>query len=191
MIQRAKILGYGDYQIRNVTISRVTMWKDLDTTYSPLGIFFDSNLEVAFYMTASSLICLLSKASKIKSWLWHRRLPHLNFGEINHLAIHGPCSSGPALHEMTPVTISSGLMPNPPSSTPFIPPLRTNWDLLFQPLFNELLTPPPTIDHPTPKVIALIAEVVAQEPAVSTGSPSSTTVDSRMPPSPINSQTTP
>ncbi|GJY24663.1 hypothetical protein Tco_0398321 [Tanacetum coccineum] len=26
---------------------------------------------------------------------------------------------GPALHEMTPVTISSGLVPNPPSSTPF------------------------------------------------------------------------
>ncbi|GKF62369.1 hypothetical protein Tco_0182423 [Tanacetum coccineum] len=82
---------------------------------------------------------------------------------------------------MTPVTISSGLVPNPPSSTPFIPPLRTNWDLLFQPLFNELLTPPPTIDHPTPKVIALIAEVVAQEPAVSTGSPSSTTVDQDAP----------
>ncbi|GJZ38466.1 integrase, catalytic region, zinc finger, CCHC-type containing protein [Tanacetum coccineum] len=32
----AKIMGYGDYQIGNVTISRVTMWKDLDITYSPL-----------------------------------------------------------------------------------------------------------------------------------------------------------
>ncbi|GKC67466.1 hypothetical protein Tco_1100064, partial [Tanacetum coccineum] len=31
---------------------------------------------------------------------------------------------GPALHEMTPATISSGLVPNPPPSTPFIPPLR-------------------------------------------------------------------
>ncbi|GKD65651.1 retrovirus-related pol polyprotein from transposon TNT 1-94 [Tanacetum coccineum] len=38
---------------------------------------------------ASSLICLLSKASKTKSWLWHRRLYHLNFGSINHLARHG------------------------------------------------------------------------------------------------------
>ncbi|GJX91205.1 retrovirus-related pol polyprotein from transposon TNT 1-94 [Tanacetum coccineum] len=34
-------------------------------------------------------ICLLSKASKTKSWLWHRRLCHLNFGTINHLARHG------------------------------------------------------------------------------------------------------
>nr|GEY66877.1 hypothetical protein [Tanacetum cinerariifolium] len=28
-------------------------------------------------------------ASKTKSWLWHRRLFHLNFGTINHLARHG------------------------------------------------------------------------------------------------------
>ncbi|GJX73098.1 retrovirus-related pol polyprotein from transposon TNT 1-94 [Tanacetum coccineum] len=38
---------------------------------------------------ASSPICLLSKASKTKSWLWHRRLSHLNFAVINHLARHG------------------------------------------------------------------------------------------------------
>nr|GEV93286.1 hypothetical protein [Tanacetum cinerariifolium] len=37
-------------------------------------------------MMKSSLICLLSKASKTKSWLWHRRLNHLNFGTINDLA---------------------------------------------------------------------------------------------------------
>nr|GEX37879.1 retrovirus-related Pol polyprotein from transposon TNT 1-94 [Tanacetum cinerariifolium] len=29
-----------------------------------------------------------SKTSKTKSWLWHRRLSHLNFGIINHLAKH-------------------------------------------------------------------------------------------------------
>nr|GFB54229.1 integrase, catalytic region, zinc finger, CCHC-type, peptidase aspartic, catalytic [Tanacetum cinerariifolium] len=37
-------------------------------------------------MMVSSPTCLLSKASKIKSWLWNRRLSHLNFGAINHLA---------------------------------------------------------------------------------------------------------
>nr|GEY85717.1 hypothetical protein [Tanacetum cinerariifolium] len=36
-------------------------------------------------MMKSSPICLLSKASKHKSWLWHRRLNHLNFGTINDL----------------------------------------------------------------------------------------------------------
>nr|GEX08476.1 retrovirus-related Pol polyprotein from transposon TNT 1-94 [Tanacetum cinerariifolium] len=93
--------------------------------------------------------------------------------------------SGPALHEMTPATISSGLVPNPTSSTPFVPPSRTDWDLLFQPLFDELLTPPPSVDHPAPKVIAPITEVVTSEPAESTGSPSLTTVNQDVP-SPSN-----
>ncbi|GKB22409.1 retrovirus-related pol polyprotein from transposon TNT 1-94 [Tanacetum coccineum] len=63
----AKILGYGDYQIGNVTISRVYYVEGLGPT---------------------SPICLLLKASKTKSWLWHRHLSHLNFGAINHLARH-------------------------------------------------------------------------------------------------------
>ncbi|GJY39151.1 retrovirus-related pol polyprotein from transposon TNT 1-94 [Tanacetum coccineum] len=99
-------------------------------------------------------------------------------------------NSRPALHEMTPATISSGLVPNPPPSTPFVPPLRSDWDFLFQPMFDELLTPPPSVDHPSPEVIALIAEVVAPEPAASTGLPSSTTVDQDAP-SPSNFKTTP
>ncbi|GKG62788.1 hypothetical protein Tco_0636519, partial [Tanacetum coccineum] len=57
-------------------------------------------------------------------------------------------SSGPALHEMTPATISSGLVPNPPPSTPFVPPSRSDWAVLFQPMFDELLTHPPSIDNP-------------------------------------------
>ncbi|GJX55996.1 retrovirus-related pol polyprotein from transposon TNT 1-94 [Tanacetum coccineum] len=406
----AKILGYGDYQIGNVTISRVYYVEGLRHNLFSVGQFCDSNLEVAFRqhtcfirnlegvdlltgsrgnnlytlslgdMMASSPICLLSKASKTKSWLWHRRLSHLNFGAINHLARHGlvrglpklkfekdhlcsacamgkskkkphkpksedtnqeklyllhmdlcgpmrvasingkktdngtefvnqtlreyyekigishetsvarspqqngvverrnrtlieaartmliyakallflwaeavatTCytqnrsiirlrhgktpyellhdkppdlsffhvfgalcyptndsenlgklqpkadigifigyaptkkafriynrrtrriietihvdfdeltamasehsSSGPALHEMTPATISSGLVPNPPPSTPFVPPSRTDWDILFQPMFDELLTPPPSVDLPAPEVIA-------------------------------------
>nr|GEV39310.1 hypothetical protein [Tanacetum cinerariifolium] len=40
-------------------------------------------------MMQSSLICLLYKASKNKSWLWHQRLSHLNFGAINDLAKQG------------------------------------------------------------------------------------------------------
>nr|GEU84104.1 integrase, catalytic region, zinc finger, CCHC-type, peptidase aspartic, catalytic [Tanacetum cinerariifolium] len=37
-------------------------------------------------MMMSSPIFLLSKASKNKSWIWHRRLNHLNFETINDLA---------------------------------------------------------------------------------------------------------
>nr|GEW92833.1 hypothetical protein [Tanacetum cinerariifolium] len=63
-------------------------------------------------------------------------------------------------------------------------------DILFQPLFDELLTLSPSVDHLTPKVITLIAEVVAPEPAASTDSPSSTNVNQDAP-SPSNSKTTP
>nr|GEU44146.1 reverse transcriptase domain-containing protein [Tanacetum cinerariifolium] len=70
----------------------------------------------------------------------------------------------PPLHEMTPATISSGLVPNPPPLTP--------------------------VDLPAPKVIDPIAEVVAPEPAASIGSPSSTTIDQDAP-SPSNSQILP
>ncbi|GKF60190.1 retrovirus-related pol polyprotein from transposon TNT 1-94 [Tanacetum coccineum] len=37
----------------------------------------------------SSPICLVSKASKTKSWLWNRRLSHLNFDYITFLAKQG------------------------------------------------------------------------------------------------------
>ncbi|GJR13310.1 retrovirus-related pol polyprotein from transposon TNT 1-94 [Tanacetum coccineum] len=40
-------------------------------------------------MMQSSPICLLSKASRTKSWLWHQRLSHLNIGYINELAKQG------------------------------------------------------------------------------------------------------
>ncbi|GKA73673.1 hypothetical protein Tco_0779975, partial [Tanacetum coccineum] len=113
---------------------------------------------------------------------------HVDFDELTAMASEHS-SSGPALHEMTPATISSGLVPNPPPSTPFVPPSRTDWDILFQPMFDELLTPLPSVDLPAPEVIAQIDEVVAPVPAESTGSPSSTTVDQDAP-SPSNSQTT-
>ncbi|GJY50221.1 retrovirus-related pol polyprotein from transposon TNT 1-94 [Tanacetum coccineum] len=115
----AKILGYSDYQIGNVMISRVYYVEGLEHNLFSVGQLCDSNLEVAFqqhtyficnlegvdlltgsrgknlyilslgYMMASSPICLLLNASKTKYWLWHRRLSHLNFGAINHLARHG------------------------------------------------------------------------------------------------------
>nr|GFC58846.1 retrovirus-related Pol polyprotein from transposon TNT 1-94 [Tanacetum cinerariifolium] len=44
------------------------------------------------------------------------------------------------------------------SSTPYVPPLRNDWDLLFQPMFDELLNPPPSVDHQAAQVIAPIAK---------------------------------
>ncbi|GJW40636.1 retrovirus-related pol polyprotein from transposon TNT 1-94 [Tanacetum coccineum] len=110
------IMGYGDYVIGESVISRVYYVEGLGHNLFFVGQFYDSDLEVAFRkhscyvrdkdgvelikgscgfnlytiliegMMKSSPICLLSKASKNKSWLWHRRLNHLNFGTINDLA---------------------------------------------------------------------------------------------------------
>nr|GEV69946.1 hypothetical protein [Tanacetum cinerariifolium] len=114
---------------------------------------------------------------------------HVDFDELATMASK-QSSSRPALHEMTSVKISSGLVPNPTSSTPFVPPSRIDWDMLFQPLFDELLTPLHGVDHPASEVIASTAKVGALEPAALTGSPSSIRVDQDAP-LPSNSQTTP
>ncbi|GKE87962.1 hypothetical protein Tco_1565437 [Tanacetum coccineum] len=98
-------------------------------------------------------------------------------------------SSGPALHEMTPATIGSGLMPNPHPLTPFVPPLRTDWDMMFQPLFDEFLNLSASVDHPAPEVVSPSNEVIAPVLADSIGSPLLTAVDQDAP-SPSNSQTT-
>ncbi|GKD72966.1 retrovirus-related pol polyprotein from transposon TNT 1-94 [Tanacetum coccineum] len=123
----AAIMGYEDLQIRNILISRVYYVEGLGHNLFSVGQFCDSDLEVAFRkhtcfvrnlegvdllsgsrgsnlytismedMMKSSPICLLSKASKIKSWLWHRRLSHLNFGTINQLAKEGLVKGLPKL----------------------------------------------------------------------------------------------
>nr|GEZ37871.1 copia protein [Tanacetum cinerariifolium]GEZ38159.1 copia protein [Tanacetum cinerariifolium] len=339
----AKIMGYGDYYIRNVINSRVYFVEGLGHNLFFVGQFCDSDLEVAFRqhtyfirnlevidllfgsqgnnlytlslgdMMKSSSICLPSKASKTKSWLWHRRLSHLNFGAINYLARQGlvwglpklkfekdhlcsACAMGKSkkkshkpksedtnqekvyfLHmdlygpmrvesvngkktdirtefvnqslrkyyEQVGISHETSIARSPQqngvverSNRTLIEAARTMliyarallflWaeavatfrtrsscndsynklfitraktyffnticihrqDMLFQPLFDELLSLPPSVDHQAPKVIAPIAEVVAPEHAGSTGSPSSTTVDQDAP-SPSKSQSTP
>nr|GEY79925.1 retrovirus-related Pol polyprotein from transposon TNT 1-94 [Tanacetum cinerariifolium] len=110
------IMGYGDYVVGESVISRVYYVEGLGRNLFSVGQLCDSDLEVAFKkhscyvrdtngvdlikgsrgsnlytisiedMMKSSLICLLSKASKNKSWLWHRCLNHLNFRTTNDLA---------------------------------------------------------------------------------------------------------
>ncbi|GJX81960.1 retrovirus-related pol polyprotein from transposon TNT 1-94 [Tanacetum coccineum] len=114
---------------------------------------------------------------------------NVDFDELTAMASEHS-SSGPALHEITPATIGLRLVPNPHPSTPFVPPSQTDWDMLFQPLFDEFFNPSPSVDHPAPEVVAPSNEVIAPVLADLNGSPSSTTVDQDAP-SLSNSQTTP
>nr|GFB97350.1 hypothetical protein [Tanacetum cinerariifolium] len=82
---------------------------------------------------------------------------HVDFDELTVMASEQG-NSGPALHEMTPGTISSGLVHTTSPSTSYVPPSRTDWDLLFQPMFDELLNPPPSGVNQAPEAIAPIVE---------------------------------
>nr|GEW29074.1 retrovirus-related Pol polyprotein from transposon TNT 1-94 [Tanacetum cinerariifolium] len=113
---------------------------------------------------------------------------HVDFDELTAMASE-QSSSGPALNDMTPGTISSGLVRTSSSSTSYVPPSRNDWDLLFQSMFNELLNHPPSVVNQASKVIAPIAELIPQVDTDLTGSPSSTTVDQDAP-SPSKSLTT-
>nr|GEX44125.1 hypothetical protein [Tanacetum cinerariifolium] len=231
----AKIMGYGDYQIGNITISRVYFVEGLRHNLFFVGQFCDSDLEVAFRQhtcfihnleEAVATTCYTQNHSIIQLHhgktpyeLLHGKLPDLsflhvvgalcyptndseNFGKLQSKAdigifigyaptkkafrIYNRCtgriietihvdfdeltamdseqsSSGPALHEMTLATISSGLVLKSTSST--------------------------LVDPSAPEFIAPINKVIAPEPAESISSPSSTTVDQDAP-SPSKNQTT-
>ncbi|GKD21092.1 retrovirus-related pol polyprotein from transposon TNT 1-94 [Tanacetum coccineum] len=82
-----EIIGYGDYVQGNLTVCHVyyveglghNLFRDRESNFYTISI---SN------MAASSPVCLMSKSTSIKSWLWHRRVSHLNFGTINDLTKH-------------------------------------------------------------------------------------------------------
>ncbi|GKE52211.1 integrase, catalytic region, zinc finger, CCHC-type containing protein [Tanacetum coccineum] len=88
------ITGYGDYVQGNITICHVYFVEGLGHNLFSVGQFYDGARESSLYtisildMAASSPVCIISKATSTKSWLWHRRLSHLNFGTINDLTKH-------------------------------------------------------------------------------------------------------
>ncbi|GKC04410.1 retrovirus-related pol polyprotein from transposon TNT 1-94 [Tanacetum coccineum] len=240
--QVAKIMGYGDYQIGNVIISRVYYVEGLGHNLFLVGQFYESDLKVAFRkhtcfvrnlegvdllsrsrgtnlyslsigdMMASSHICLLSKATKTKSWpmlvasvngkkyilvivddysrfTWVKFLASKdaapdfiikfmkmiqvrlnatvrnirtdNGTEFVNQNLRGYYEQVGISHETsvarTPqqngvverrnctlveaARTISGLVPNPPPSAPFVPPSRHEWDLVFQPMFDEFFSP--------------------------------------------------
>ncbi|KAI3745964.1 hypothetical protein L6452_08379 [Arctium lappa] len=113
--QLSPILGYGDIIQDNITIKKVSYVEGLGHNLFSIGKFCDKGLEVNFKAKRCSVrsedgterlagkrktnlytinlskvqndshVCLLSKASMQQSWLWHRRLSHMNFRYINKL----------------------------------------------------------------------------------------------------------
>nr|GEU56208.1 hypothetical protein [Tanacetum cinerariifolium] len=190
-----KIMGYGDYKIGNVTISK-TPYELLHNKLPDLSFLYvfgalcyptnDSENLGKLQLNADIGIFIGYAPTKKAFRIYNRRTRrivktiHVDFDELTAMASEQR-SSGSALNEMTPVTINSGLVQKSSPSTSYVPPSRNDWDLLFQPMFDELLNPPPSVDHQAPKVIAPIADVIPPVQADSTGPPSSTTVDQDAP----------
>ncbi|GJX04625.1 hypothetical protein Tco_0190541 [Tanacetum coccineum] len=55
---------------------------------------------------------------------------------------------------LTPGYISSGLVQNLISLTPYVPPSKKDYEILFQPLFDEYFNPPPCVVSLDPVVVA-------------------------------------
>ncbi|KAI3697946.1 hypothetical protein L6452_31052 [Arctium lappa] len=113
--QFSPILGYGDVVHDKVTITKVSYVEGLGHNLFSIGQFCDKGLQVNFKAMSCSVctedgkellvgtrksnlytinlakvqtdnqVFLLTKASMQQSWLWHRRLSHLNFCYINKL----------------------------------------------------------------------------------------------------------
>ncbi|GKE70761.1 retrovirus-related pol polyprotein from transposon TNT 1-94 [Tanacetum coccineum] len=98
---------------------------------------------------------------------------HVTFDELITMASE-QFSSGPSPQLMTPGTLSSGLVPNPPSLTTYVPPTKNDWDILFQPMFDEFF-------NPSPSVVSPIPVAVAQRLVDPTGSPMSTSLEQDAP----------
>ncbi|GKE93159.1 integrase, catalytic region, zinc finger, CCHC-type containing protein [Tanacetum coccineum] len=90
----AAIIGYGDYVQGNITVCHVYYVEGLGHNLFSVGQFCDGDLEVAFrsktcYVRNLEGDDMLTRGpTSTKSWLWHRRLSHLNFGTINDLTKH-------------------------------------------------------------------------------------------------------
>nr|GFB48795.1 retrovirus-related Pol polyprotein from transposon TNT 1-94 [Tanacetum cinerariifolium] len=188
----AKIMGYGDYKIENVTISKqngvverrnrmlieaartmliyaqalLFLWAEAVATTcytknrsivllrhdkTPYELLHDKLPNLSFLYVFGALYYptndsenlgkLQPKAdtgifigyapTKKAFWIYNRRTRrivktiHVEFDELTTMASE-QSSLGPALHEMTPTTISSGPVPKPTSSTPFVPPSRND-----------------------------------------------------------------
>ncbi|GJV27562.1 hypothetical protein Tco_1384010 [Tanacetum coccineum] len=89
---------------------------------------------------------------------------HVTFDELTAMASK-QFSSRPGLHSMIPAISSSGLVLNPVSQQPCIPPKRDDYDRLFQPMFDEYLNPlsdavSPVQEAAAPRAVVLTDSLV-------------------------------
>ncbi|GJX87132.1 retrovirus-related pol polyprotein from transposon TNT 1-94 [Tanacetum coccineum] len=119
--------GYGSVNCNGITFTRVAYVNRLKRKLISISQQCDANFKVLFTKTQGTIFnqndevvliaprrrdvyiidmssfnkesntCFLAKASPRVNWLWHKRLSHLNFKNINNLAKHNLVSGLPSL----------------------------------------------------------------------------------------------
>ncbi|GJX03749.1 retrovirus-related pol polyprotein from transposon TNT 1-94 [Tanacetum coccineum] len=122
------------------------------------------------YATANKALLIYNKRTRLIT-----ETIHVDFDELTAMASK-QFSSGPEPHLLTPGTLSSGLVPNPPSPTPYEPPTKKDWDNLFQPMFDEYFNPPPTHSVSTISHVLQQTTTPIPTPSINTKAPPITIV---------------
>nr|GEU32394.1 hypothetical protein [Tanacetum cinerariifolium] len=163
----AKIMGYGDYKIGNVTISRVYFVEGLGHNLFSVGQFYDSDLEVTFCqhtcfirnLDGVDLLTDDSSAAKVSV----RRIQTDNGTEFVNQTLR-------EYYEEVGISHETSVARSPQQNGVVERRNRT--------LIEVART---IVDHQAPKVIAPIDDVIPPVQDDSTGSPSLTTVDQDVP----------
>ncbi|GJU69850.1 integrase, catalytic region, zinc finger, CCHC-type containing protein [Tanacetum coccineum] len=186
------ITGYGDYVQGNLMICHVYYVEGLGHNLFSVGQLCDGDLEVAFRsntcyvrnlegddlltgshdsnlytisifeMAASSPVCLMSRATSTKSWLWHRRLFHLNFSTINQLTSKD-LVDGLLKFKYNKDHLCSACEQDKSKKASLPPKLVPSTESKLELLHMDLCGPK-RVANEAPQIVSLLAEQVATEP---------------------------
>ncbi|GJR16210.1 retrovirus-related pol polyprotein from transposon TNT 1-94 [Tanacetum coccineum] len=138
-----------------------------------------SKAPLYLWAEAVSMACYTQNRSLIR--LRHNKTPyelmHDKKLDLTYLHVFGalcyPTNNSEDLGKLKPKA-DIRLAQYPPSPTPYVPPTKNDWDILFQPMFDEYLNPPKS-------VVSTVLVAAAPRPIDLTSTPLSTSIDQDAP----------
>nr|GEU94825.1 retrovirus-related Pol polyprotein from transposon TNT 1-94 [Tanacetum cinerariifolium] len=197
------IMGYGDYVIEAVATACYTQNRSLIHTRhhkTPYELLHNKKPDLTFFRVFGALcfptndnkdlgklqptadigIFVVYAPSRKGYRIYNKRTRrimetiHVQFDELTEQMAPVHLGTGPAPKFLTPGQISSGLVSNPVTATPYAPPTNKELEILFQLMFDEYLEPP-RAERPVPPAQAVQAQVNSADTL------SSTTIDQDAP----------
>nr|GEX31382.1 retrovirus-related Pol polyprotein from transposon TNT 1-94 [Tanacetum cinerariifolium] len=172
----ARIMGYGDYQLGKIIISRRQRLRagygTDDYLISTLDLGkFDAKANIGIfvgYTPTKKAFRIYNRKTQIIS-----ETIHVTFDELTTMASK-QFNLGPGLHFMIHATSSTRLISKHVSQQPCIPLNKDDWDRLFQPMFDEYF-------NPLTIAISLVQEAAVLRDKVLADSPMSISINQDAP----------